>query len=132
MLVFAVSVRTYKKKEKTHFLYIFIEIFSYPYSIYDLLVNNIFLSFFLFTASSDLGGGSGTPDCPSPMVSHPSLPHHLGGGLGGLPHHLGDYSRMTPPAHPMITPPPSHHIVTPPQTPHNPQMYYFPLQSRNW
>ncbi|XP_047737975.1 homeobox protein Nkx-2.1 [Hyalella azteca] len=92
-------------------------------------------------ASSEVGGGggTGTPDCPSPMLLAPqnsasSLPHHITAGLGGLGLGIGDYSRMTPPVHPMVTPPPPHHMVTPPHTPHNPQasMYYFPLQGRNW
>ncbi|KAF2358111.1 hypothetical protein FHG87_011140 [Trinorchestia longiramus] len=84
------------------------------------------------------GGGNGTPDCPSPMLLAPqnssALPHHITAGLGGLGLGIGDYSRMTPPVHPMVTPPPPHHMVTPPHTPHNPQasMYYFPLQGRNW
>ncbi|KAA0195680.1 hypothetical protein HAZT_HAZT003970 [Hyalella azteca] len=87
--------------------------------------------------------GYGSPavhsDCPSPMLLAPqnsasSLPHHITAGLGGLGLGIGDYSRMTPPVHPMVTPPPPHHMVTPPHTPHNPQasMYYFPLQGRNW
>ncbi|KAK8740330.1 hypothetical protein OTU49_002857 [Cherax quadricarinatus] len=74
---------------------------------------------------SGLGGGGG---CSSPMMTEPVV-----GGVassvapGCLPpvsSISGDYARMTPP---------THHMVTPPATPHNPpNMCYFPLQGRTW
>ncbi|XP_050691549.1 homeobox protein Nkx-2.1-like, partial [Eriocheir sinensis] len=72
---------------------------------------------------SELGGG-----CSSPMMTEPVV----GGGVSSTaPACLppvssisGEYARMTPP---------THHMVTPPATPHNPpNMCYFPLQSRTW
>ncbi|CAL4115489.1 unnamed protein product, partial [Meganyctiphanes norvegica] len=74
---------------------------------------------------SHMNGLSG--GCSSPM-----MPDAAGvGGLtagGCLPPvssiSSGEYARMTPP---------THHMVTPPATPHNPpNMCYFPLQGRTW
>ncbi|KAK3850369.1 hypothetical protein Pcinc_042923 [Petrolisthes cinctipes] len=83
---------------------------------------------------SSLGSGGGG-GCSSPMMTEPIV----GAGVGvvssssaaPLPTCLppvssisGEYARMTPP---------THHMVTPPATPHNPpNMCYFPLQGRTW
>ncbi|KAK8390446.1 hypothetical protein O3P69_010257 [Scylla paramamosain] len=72
---------------------------------------------------SDLGGG-----CSSPMMTEPVVVSGVSSAsaacLPPVSSISGDYARMTPP---------THHMVTPPATPHNPpNMCYFPLQSRTW
>nr|XP_045604943.1 homeobox protein Nkx-2.4-like [Procambarus clarkii] len=83
-----------------------------------------------YSGSVHLAGShviSGLSGCSSPMMTEPVV-------VGGVPPSAaclppvssigGDYARMTPP---------THHMVTPPATPHNPpNMCYFPLQGRTW
>ncbi|XP_042215494.1 homeobox protein Nkx-2.1-like [Homarus americanus] len=74
---------------------------------------------------SGLGGGGG---CSSPMMTEPVVggvsSSAAAGCLPPVSSISGDYARMTPP---------THHMVTPPATPHNPpNMCYFPLQGRTW
>ncbi|KAK7073604.1 DNA binding [Halocaridina rubra] len=77
--------------------------------------------------SGNLGGGG----CSSPMMTDPGVgvvgavsSSVSAGCLPPVSSISGEYARMTPP---------THHMVTPPATPHNPpNMCYFPLQGRTW
>lgn len=69
------------------------------------------------------GGGCSSPMMTEPVVGAVSS-SATAGCLPPVSSISGDYARMTPP---------THHMVTPPATPHNPpNMCYFPLQGRTW
>ncbi|XP_042887744.1 homeobox protein Nkx-2.1-like [Penaeus japonicus] len=69
------------------------------------------------------GGGCSSPMMTEPVVGAVSS-SAAAGCLPPVSSISGEYARMTPP---------THHMVTPPATPHNPpNMCYFPLQGRTW